>query len=301
MFHIDVSRPDRDVGSTLSGAEVERLREALNWVRKNRGVRLTEIAAGCDVPEHTVRNFAYRKSNRPDNAFLGRLCKYFAEDREILPESFFLDPRETRPQTPRDLLGRLAQFDLIRLELPITEDDLKRVFDRYSGYYLCFRRSYRPARMSVSWLHIRPLSPSLDITREGLPLPRFTLFIEYHDRFDPDMTRSYIIVGYTISRNGHLFFIGHHDGELQYLTLNEPSIRKFNYLQGLCLLTSTGDRQPFSTRLVCQYLGREASRPAWEEKIGVFPDDDFDSLFDNADVVKRALGDEGVLVASKPE
>ncbi len=301
MGQIDFSRPDRDVGAMLSGAEVERLRETLNWIRRNRGVRLTEIADGCDAPEHTVRNFAYRKSKRPDNAFLGRLCKYFARDSEFHSESLLLDADDARPETTRNHIGRLAQFDLIRLELPITEDDLKRVFDRYSGYYLCFRRSVRPARMSVSWLHIRPLNPKLDITKEGLPLPRFTLFIKHHDRFDPEMTRSYIIVGYTISRNGHIFFIGHHDGELQYLTLNEPSIRKFSYLQGLCLLTSAGAKQPFSTRIVCQYLGREASRPEWEEKIGVFPDAEFASLFSNADVVKRTLVDESVLVSSDPE
>ena len=69
---MDFSRPDRDVGAMLSGAEVERLREAVNFVRSNRGLRLKDLARGCDSAEHTVRNFAYGKSLRPDNVFLGR-------------------------------------------------------------------------------------------------------------------------------------------------------------------------------------------------------------------------------------
>ena len=70
MADIDISGPDRQIGSLLSGEEVERLREAINWVRHHRGLRMKEIASECEAPEHTVRNFAYRKSVRPDGAFL---------------------------------------------------------------------------------------------------------------------------------------------------------------------------------------------------------------------------------------
>ena len=177
------------------------------------------------------------------------------------------------------------------MQLPITEGDVQRVFDRYSGYYLAIRRSHRPGRMSVSWLHILPLSPTLDVSVEGLPMPRFTLFIKYADQFDRHKARSHIIAGYVHSRNGRIFLIGHHDGELQSMTLNEPSARPFTYIQGLSLLTGAEDKEPFATRIVCQYLGLDARRESWGDKIGVFDDSDFAALFDNADIVTRVLGD----------
>jgi hypothetical protein len=243
------------------------------------------------VPEHTVRNFAYRKSNRPKNAFLGKLYRHFSRRPDLLPEDLAPVAAGLRVHAPREPLGRIAQYDLIRLELPISADDLRRVYDRYNGYYLCFRRSHHAERMSVAWLHLRPLSPTVDISREGLPLPRFTLFIKYADPFDPELVRSHIIMGYTISRNGRLFFVGHHDGELQYLVLNEPTIRPFTYLQGLCLLTAADDKQPFSTRIVCQRLASDARRPAWEEHIGVFAEADFAGRFANAEIIVRARGE----------
>ena len=193
MSEVDHSRPDREVGSMLSGDEVERLREAIGWLRGQRGLRLKDIALGCAAAEHTVRNFAYRKSVRPDNAFLGKLYKFIAGREELLPDDFLAKGKEARPHGRDEIIGRLGRFDLVRMELPITEDDLRRVFDRYSGYYLCFRQSHRPAMVSVSWLHILPLNPNLDIAKVGLPLPRFTLFIEYPDAIDPEAGRSYII------------------------------------------------------------------------------------------------------------
>ena len=48
MPDIDISGPDRQVGSLLSGEEVERLREAINWIRRHRGLRLKEIALDCE-------------------------------------------------------------------------------------------------------------------------------------------------------------------------------------------------------------------------------------------------------------
>ncbi len=300
MVEIDLSRSDREIGSMLSGEEVERLREAIGWLRGQRGLRLKDIARSCDGAEHTVRNFAYRKSIRPDNAFLGRLYKFLAGMQEILPVELLAGATGAQPHARDEIVGRLGRFDLVRMELPITEDDLKRVFDRYSGYYLCFRRSYRPAMMSVSWLHILPLNPNLDIARDGLPLPRFTLFIEYPDQFDPHTGRSYIIGGYAIRRNGRIFLIGQHDGELKYFTLKEPPDRKFTYIQGICLLTSAEDSEPFSTRIVCQYLGKRASREDHKDKIGVFSDETFGSEFDNAGIVMLAIGDDEVLTARNP-
>ena len=175
----------------LSGEEVERLREAIGWLRGQRGVRLKEIARGCDAAEHTVRNFAYRKSVRPDNAFLGKLYRFIAGERNVLPDGALSIAGNTRSQA-RGEIGRLGCFDLVRMEMPISKDDLQRIFDRYSGYYLCFRRSYRPEMMSVSWLHILPLGPNVDMANDGMPLPRFTLFIGYPDQLDPNTAHSNI-------------------------------------------------------------------------------------------------------------
>ena len=299
-INIDLSQADRAVGSMLSGDQVERLREAINWGRTHRGLRWKGIAFESDVPEHTVRNFANRKSNRPDNAVLGKLYKYVVSNRGLLRETYSTTGKGLLVESPEGDVTRLPD-DLIKQRLlPISEGDLKRVFNRYTGYYLCFRRSYRPSRMSVSWLHIMPLNPNVVVSKGGMPLPRFTLSIGYPDRFDPLKTQSYIIIGYALSRNGRLFLAGHHDGEPQSLVLNEPSIAKFTYLQGLCLLTSAHDKQPFSTRVVCQFLGSQVHRGEWQDRIGVFSQAEFESLFDNADVVRRVIGDTDLLIGSDP-
>ena len=301
MNEVDCSRSDRDVGSVLSGEEVERLREAIGWLRGQRGLKLKDIALGCDAAEHTVRNFAYRKSIRPDNAFLGKLYKFIAGRKELLPDDFFAKGEEAPPRGRGEFIGRLGRFELVRMELPITIDDLNRVFDRYSGFYLCFRPSYRPGRVSVSWLHILPLNPNLDVVTEGLPIPRFTLFIEYPDAIDPGAKRSYIIGGYVLRRNGRIYLVGQNDGDLKYFTFKEPSNRRFTYMRGLSLLTSVEDGEPFATRVVCQYLGKKAAREDWDGKIGVFPDATFHDLFDNADIIKRAIGDGGILTGDNPD
>jgi hypothetical protein len=298
MADTDLSGPDRQVGSLLSGEEVERLRDAINWVRQHRGLRMKEIARDSDIPEHTIRNFAYRKSVRPDSACLGRLQKYFVGNRELLPEGYFATGEEAIAEVGEGLFGRLARFDLVKMELPISESDLKRVYDRYNGYYLCFRRSERAAHLSVSWLHILPLRPTGKTSRWGLPLPRFTMFIKYPDPLDPTILHSYIIVGYSISRNGQLYLCGQHDGELKFFILTEPSINKYTYIQGLCLFTAALGKHPFGARLICQFLGTEADREDWSEQIGVFPRDQFATLFDNAEIIERALGDSGVLFTS---
>ena len=120
MPDIDISGPDRQVGSLLSGEEVERLREAINWIRRHRGLRLKEIALDCDAPEHTVRNFAYRKSVRPDSAFLGRLYKYIVNNHELLPDGYLAGQDEAQA-TAESVLGRPASIDLIRMTGTLSE------------------------------------------------------------------------------------------------------------------------------------------------------------------------------------
>ena len=298
MDEFDRSRPDREVGAMLSGDDVERLRETVGWLRGERGLRLKDIALGCDASEHTVRNFAYRKSIRPDNAFLGQLYKFIAGREALLPDAFLTNGKGARPRGRGETIGRLGRFDLVRMEMPISEDDLKRVFDRYCGYYLCFRQSFRPNRVSVSWLHILPLNPKLDIAKNGLPLPRFTLFIEYPDPVDPKAGRSYIIGGYVTRRNGHIYFTGQNDGEVKNFIFKEPPNRRFTYLQGLSLQTSSEDGELFAARVVCQYLGPKAAREDWAGKIDVFPAASFNDLFDNADIINRAIGGDGVLTGN---
>ena len=120
MNEVDIARPDRQVGSMLSGDQVERLREAIGWLRGQRGIRLKDIAIGCDASEHTVRNFAYGKSIRPDNAFLGKLYKFIVGRKELLPDDFLANGGEPRPRAREEFTGRLGRFDLVRMELPIT-------------------------------------------------------------------------------------------------------------------------------------------------------------------------------------
>ncbi len=277
MTDIDDTRSDRSVGSMLSGDEVETLREAIRGARAHHGVRYREVAEESRTPEHTVRNFANRKSVRPDNAFLGRLYRFLAANRHLLTKQL------------HEPAGRIAQGDLIRGVLPVSDEDVKRVLDRYCGYYLCFRRAYRRSMLSVSWLHI---------VKETLPLARFTQFVQYADPVDRS-PRSYVILGYVFSRKGHIYFSGHNDAELKHYILNEPLTRKFTYLQGLCLMTSADDGTPFSTRIICQHLGADAVRDEWMEKIGMFSDEEFGSLFENADMIIQSLGDGGLITVAE--
>lgn len=297
MPEMDLTAPDRHIGLMLSGEEVEKLRDAINWLREHRGFRMKDIAVQCGIPEHTARNFASRKSVRPDGTILGRLYKHFVGNRELLPEGFFAPDQTSISEPPNGFLGRIARFDLIKMELPISESDLRRVYDRYTGYYLCFRRSYRRQSMLVSWLHIWPLSPKTKPSRGGLPLPRFTLFTEYPDRFDPGTTRSYVTLGYGFSRSGRIYLVGQHDGNLQNFILNEPLAPKYAYIQGLYLATTAEDKKSFAARVVCQYLGGNVDRHKWSDRIGIFSHDRFDKLFENASVIMRAIGDNDLLVA----
>ena len=295
MMDIDLSRPDRDIGANLSGDGVEKLREGISWMRKHRGLRIKDVALDSGVPEHTIRNFTDRKSNRPENGVLGRLYKFMVSNRGLLPDEFLTIDRDLLSQGA-DRVSRLPD-DLIKKKvLPVSEADLKRVYDRYTGYYMCYRRSQRPGKMSVSWLHIMPLKGNAKAFKGNLPLPRFTLFAKYSDRIDPKKTQSYITIGYVFSRMGRIYVTGHHDGALQHFILNEPTVSKFSYLSGLCLLTSPEGTSPLSARIVCQYLGSNTERLDWEDKIGVFTEEAFNKHFENAELVMRAIGDSEVLI-----
>ena len=295
MMDIDLSRPDREVGASLSGDEVEKLREGISWMRKHHGLRIQDVALGSSVPEHTIRNFTGRKSNRPENGVLGRLYKFMVSNSELLPDEILNVDLDVLSQKS-DRVSRLPD-DLIKKKvLPVSEADLKRVYDRYTGYYVCYRRSHRPGKISVSWLHIIPLKVDTKEFEGNLPLPRFTLYAKYSDRIDPKRTQSYITIGYVFSRKSRIYVTGHHDGALQHFILSEPTVSKFSYLSGLCLLTSVGSPSPFSARVVCQYLGSNAERLDWEDKIGVFTEKAFNKRFENAEVVVGAIGNSEVLI-----
>jgi hypothetical protein len=287
---IDIAKPDAYVGLMLDSEIVENLRAAIDWVRSQRRLGVKEIAYAAGVAEHTVRNFIYGRSNRPSNLFLGRLYKYFAECGELLPKDLLNPPSPPPTAADRPTPTILSRLGLVRLELPVTEQDLTSVYKLYAGYYLCFARLGSAARLSVSWLHIRALNPALNIPGDALPLPRFTWLLKSPEQVDPQ-TRRRLVGGYVVSRRGKLFLTGHHDGELQYLTLIEPRSRRFTFMHGLCLLTSPDGGTAIASRLVCQYLGVTAARSAWEDKIGVFPIDQIERDFDHADAIKRALAD----------
>jgi hypothetical protein len=285
------TKPDNNIGLMLDDEIVEKLRSAIEWLRSHRHLGVKEIAFASGVPEHTVRNFAYRRSNRPSNLVLGRLYRYFAEQGDLLPKDFVpaLDTAASHSEDANPSF-QARFFGLIHMQLPISEENPKRVYKRYGGCYLCFARLDPEASLSVSWLHIRPLNPTLDKSNDALPLPRFTWLLKSPDQVDPQ-TRRRLVGGYVVSRRGKLFLIGHHDGELQYLTLIEPRSRRFTFMHGLCLLTTPDGGAAIASRLVCQYLGATAVRSAWEEKIGIFPIDQIDRDFDHADAIKRALAD----------
>ena len=283
-------RTDRQTGAALDQETVERLRGGVVWMQKNRGLRLKDVAVGCDVAEHTVRNFAYGKAARPDNTFLGRLYRYLANYREMIPSEIVwkLDGASDAATHHRTIVPLF--YDMIRAQVQVDEKDLLRVYERYVGYYLCFSRSEHADRLVVSWLHLRALNSTAQSTVGRVPMPRFTLFSRYPDRFDANHADDYVSAGYVMTRHGNIYFTGQRDGELRYMILEEPSIRKFTYLEGLYLGTSVDDGAPFASRVMCQHLGLRASRAAWEHRIGSFAAEEFRLHFDNAELVERVLG-----------
>jgi hypothetical protein len=291
---------DRQTGAALDQETVERLRRGMVWMQKNRGLRLKDVAIGCDVAEHTVRNFAYGKAARPDNTFLGRLFRYLAGFREVIPSEFAWNSEGSAGRDVRRHSARPLHYDLVRSEVQLDEKDLLRVYERYSGYYLCFSRAPRTNHMVVSWLHVRAFNPAVRATRGELLMPRFTLFSRYPDRFDANRSDEYIAAGYVTTRHGNVFLTGQQDGELRYMILKEPAVRKFTYLGGLCLSTSIEDREPYSARVVCQSLGPRVSRAAWQDRVGLFDEGDFRLCFSNANVIERVLGAGNLLRSEDP-
>ena len=276
MDRIDPSLSDREIGSKLSADDVEALRSMLHVARERFGMRYREIAEESGVPEYSLRNFASRKSVRPDNAILGRLYRFWRAHPHL------------RPEPPDDSAVTHAPIERIRSILPVSNEDVAKVFDWYCGYYLCFRRTYSPSRILVSWLHI---------IHEDYPLARFTQLIQYPDPIDQS-PHSYVIIGLAVTRNGRIYLTGHHDAELKHIVLDEPLSRNFSYLPGLCLQTSSDDGEPFATRILCQYLGSTTDRESWKTKIGVFERAEFEALFDNADTIIRSLGEGPVLTVT---
>src|SRR5258708_33429881 len=124
MTKIDVAKPDAHVGLMLDSELVERLRAAIDWVRSQRRLGVKELAFGAGVAEHTVRNFIYGRSNRPSNLFLGRLYKYFIECGPLLPKDLLIPTAPAAESPDRPIPTILARLGLVRLELPISDQDL---------------------------------------------------------------------------------------------------------------------------------------------------------------------------------
>ena len=177
----------------------------------------------------------------------------------------------------------------VRAVLPVSDEDVGKVHDWYCGYYLAMRPMYGSRQILVSGIHI---------IRENFPLPRFTQFIRYPDPIDRT-PRSYIVIGYAVTRNGRLYLTGHHDAELKHTVLNEPLSRNFRYLQGLCLQTSADNGEPFATRVLFKYLGVDVDREHWKPKIGVFEPADFEAQFDDAEMVLGLLSGDVVLTVGQ--
>jgi hypothetical protein len=297
MAGVDQARSAAEIGSSLTAEDVDRLRQALQWVRSRHGLRVKDLAQNCDADIHTVHNFVAGKSQRPASAFLGRLYCYLRTHQWLLPDGF-LDGKgqPTAPAPPAASPSRrlLSSAGLQGL-LPIDSGDNARVRERYCGRYLCFARSYMsPGSILVAFLNI--MAPHADAGRDRLP--RFTMFIKYPDRIDPEVGYSYVIMGVAISRGGLIYLLGHHDGGLRTLTLSEPALSTAKYLQGVALLASIYDRQPFATRVVCERLPPAARRREWLDRLGLFDEAGLREGFANAGLVLQGLGAAGVLSAS---
>ena len=278
MDRIDLSLSDREIGSRLRIDGVEVLRQMVDAARQRFGLRYRELADECGVPEHSIRNFASRKSVRPDNAILGRLYRFWRSRPHL------------RLQHGEQGAGAHPPVEQVRAVLPVSNEDVAKVYDWYCGYYLRFRPKYGSRQIVVSWLHI---------IRENLPLPRFTQFIRYPDPIDHAL-RDYIVIGYAVTRKGRLYLTGHHDAELKHIILDEPLSRNFRYLPGLCLQTSAEAGEPFAARMLFQYLGEDANREEWTPRIGVFDRSEFEAQFDNAGMIIRSLGDGPPLTLTDP-
>lgn len=284
----------RDIGAGLSGDQIDRLRHVVPWVRSHHRLRMKDIAAAAGVEVHTLRNFVSGKSRRPADLFLGRLNTFFLSNAKLLPDGY-PEANAASSASEGSSIGRRVWPSAIKRLLPLSERDLMRIHDRYSGGYLCFGLSYNPAKIAIAWMSIRRQRDRSRLRGDEITIPRFTVTMRYPDRIDPKVMHRYSVGGLVTSHSGMLFLLGHHGGDLKYMVLREPRAPSFTYLQGVALLTSVNDRQPFAVRALCQYLGRNASRREWQDRIGVYSRDELPHVIDNAEAVKRAIGESGLL------
>ncbi|MEX2649471.1 MAG: hypothetical protein WD673_10705 [Alphaproteobacteria bacterium] len=285
---IRVDQADDEAGLGLDQDQVEELRRLLIWVRGNLGMRLKDIARAIDQPDHTLSNFIRRRSRRPATVFLGRLRAFFAAHPQLLPErSSFDAPRTPRRPAP---VGILARYGLVSLDVPLSIDDVRRVYERYTGYFFCHGILPAPGdKFLCALLHIRPARAGANYDDADLPLPRFTFTVRVPDSVGARRPKSYVAGGYAISRNGKLFLTGQHDGELQYLVLQEPRGRRFQYLHGLLLTTLLDVGAPAAMRLICQRIAREGRHGAWSPKAGIYGETAFRKTFEDADAIIGGL------------
>ncbi|MGH6719918.1 MAG: hypothetical protein ACREER_11415, partial [Alphaproteobacteria bacterium] len=287
---ITSGRTDAEVGLGLDPAQVEELRQVVAWIRGHRGSRLKDIARAIDQPEHSLSNFIRGRSKRPGNQFLGRLCGYFAAHPELLPDHSSFGRSEKSGRASSGTLGILARYGLVSLDVPISVDDVRRVYERYTGYYLChgvLRANHQA--MICSLLHIRPARRGAAYDAPDLPLARFTFMVRVPDSISPRAAKRYVVVGYAISRNGKLFLTGHHDGELQYLVLREPRERRFQFVEGYLLTTLVGAGSPAPMRMVCERLAAEGDRKEWGRLARTYAPAAYRRAFQHADTIMAAL------------
>ncbi|MEX2649057.1 MAG: hypothetical protein WD673_08595 [Alphaproteobacteria bacterium] len=269
---------------------VEELRRLLAWVRSDRGVRLKDIARAIDQPEHTLSNFLRRRSRRPGTLFLGRLYSYFADNARFLPTRSARDEPAPANRPSPSAVGILARYGIVRLDVPLGIDDVRRVYDRYTGYYFCHGVLAEPRDRFISaLLQIRPARLGASYSDADLPLPRFTFMVRTLESIGAARPTPYVAGGYAISRNGKLFLTGQYDGELQYLVLQEPRGRRFQYLRGLLLTTLLDDGAPVAVRLICPRIAREGRHAAWSQKVGIRGEAEFRRAFEDAESIIAGL------------
>jgi hypothetical protein len=290
MTSIVTDGTDENIGLQLDWKQVEELRRLLGWLRGERGLRLKDIARAMDVPAHSLGNFVRHRSRRPANLILGRLYRYLAANRNLLPKNALGAASPGDDATTSASLGILARYGLVKLDLPIGLDDLRRVYDRYTGYYHCFSLVPGPRhRVMCSLLHVRAPRLGANYQDADLPLPRFTFMTPVPNPLNERRAKRYVIVGYVISRNGNIFLTGHYDGELQYLVLKEARDRRFQYLRGVLLTTLLGDGAPAAVRIVCQRLDPEGDRASRGRRVKNYDIAALHKTFDGSDTILAGL------------
>ena len=98
------------------------------------------------------------------------------------------------------------------MQLPIAEENPTRAYKRYSGCYLCFARLGAEESLSVSWLHIRALSRTLNTSDEAVPLPRFTWLLKNPEQVDPQTRRRLVGGAWLVRLRSVLGLLAHSGG-----------------------------------------------------------------------------------------